>query len=99
MAAETEGPPAGSNGGGATGRRAGRGSDGSGKAAAGRTRVAWLGGVGEIGRNMTLFEHDGKVLVVDTGLMFRTAGLHANELVLPDFTPVWERRKQAVGPV
>jgi ribonuclease J len=97
MAAETEGPLAGSNGGGATGRGAGRGSGGSGKAAAGRTRVVWLGGVGEIGRNMTLFEHDGKILIVDTGLMFPTEEMLGVDLVLPDFTYVRERRKQVVG--
>src|SRR5438309_10100656 len=97
MAAETEGPPAGSKGGGATRRGAGRGSGGSGKAAAGRTGIVWLGGVGEIGRNMTLFEHDGKILIVDTGLMFPTEEMLGVDLVLPDFTYVRERRKQVVG--
>jgi len=97
MAAETEGPPTGGKGGGATRRGAGRGSGGSGKAAAGRTRVVWLGGVGEIGRNMTLFEHDGKILIVDTGLMFPTEEMLGVDLVLPDFTYVRERRKQVVG--
>src|SRR5256886_10823459 len=99
MVAETEGPPAGRNGGGATGRRAGRGSAGSGKAAVGRTRVVFLGGVGEIGRNMTLFEHDDKILVLDTGLMFPTEEMLGVDLVLPDFTYLRERKRQVVGVV
>src|SRR2546430_5399384 len=99
MVAETEGPPAGRNGGGATGRRAGRGSAGSGKAAVGRTRVVFLGGVGEIGRNMTLFEHDDKILVLDTGLMFPTEEMLGVDLVLPDFTYLRERKRKVVGVV
>jgi ribonuclease J len=59
--------------------------------------VVWLGGVGEIGRNMTLFEHDDKILIVDTGLMFPTEEMLGVDLVLPDFTYVRERRKQVVG--
>src|SRR5437588_12039581 len=109
MAAETAGAtgsPAGGNGGRggsgggggrATRRRTGRGSAGDGKAATGRTRIVWLGGVGEIGRNMTLFEHDGKILIVDTGLMFPTEEMLGVDLVLPDFTYVRERRKQVVA--
>jgi ribonuclease J len=67
------------------------------KAATGRTRVIWLGGVGEIGRNMTLFEHDDKILIIDSGLMFPTEEMLGVDLVLPDFTYVRERRKQVVG--
>jgi ribonuclease J len=101
VTAKAASPPAGRNAGRAAGRGAGRGAGGgaggAGKPATGRTRVVWLGGVGEIGRNMTLFEHDDKILIVDTGLMFPTEEMLGVDLVLPDFTYVRERRKQVVG--
>src|SRR6202035_4510372 len=106
MAVETASPPTRRAAGKGAGRGGGRGSGGGGaggsgggggKPATGRTRVIWLGGVGEIGRNMTLFEHDEKILIVDTGLMFPTEEMLGVDLVLPDFTYVRERRKQVVG--
>jgi ribonuclease J len=63
----------------------------------GRTRIIFLGGVGEIGRNMTVFEHDEKLLILDAGLMFPTEEMLGVDLVLPDFTYVRERRRQVVG--
>ena len=36
-------------------------------------RILPLGGLGEIGKNMTVFERSGRIVVVDTGLMFPTA--------------------------
>ena len=66
-------------------------------APAGRTRIIFLGGCGEIGRNMTLFEYDGKILIIDTGLMFPTEEMLGVDLVLPDFTYVREHKKQVVG--
>ena len=36
----------------------------------GGLRVVALGGIGEIGRNMTVFEYDGRLLVVDCGVLF-----------------------------
>jgi ribonuclease J len=67
------------------------------KAGTGKTRVIFLGGLGEIGRNMTVFEHDGKILIVDSGLMFPTEDMLGVDLVLPDYTYVRERKKQVVG--
>jgi ribonuclease J len=48
-------------------------------------RILPLGGLGEIGKNMTVFERDGRIVVVDTGLMFPTAEMLGIDLVLPDF--------------
>ncbi|CAN5788688.1 ribonuclease J [soil metagenome] len=61
------------------------------------TKIIFLGGLGEIGRNMTLVEHGGKILVIDVGLMFPTEEMLGVDLVLPDFTYLKERRDQVVG--
>ena len=52
----------------------------------GRLRVLPLGGVGEIGKNLTVVEYDGRIVVVDAGLRFPTAEMMGIDLVLPDFT-------------
>ena len=52
----------------------------------GKLRVLPLGGVGEIGKNMTVVEYDGRIVVVDCGLRFPTADMMGIDLVLPDFT-------------
>ncbi|MGH2937741.1 MAG: ribonuclease J [Solirubrobacterales bacterium] len=51
-----------------------------------KLRVLPLGGLGEIGKNMTVVEYDGRIVIVDTGLMFPTAEMHGIDLVLPDFS-------------
>ena len=56
-----------------------------------KLRVLPLGGLGEIGKNMTVVEYDGKIVVVDTGLMFPTAEMHGIDLVLPDFSYLRDR--------
>ncbi|MBB4663417.1 ribonuclease J [Conexibacter arvalis] len=52
----------------------------------GTLRVLPLGGLGEIGKNMTVVEYDERIVVVDTGLRFPTAEQMGIDLVLPDFT-------------
>ncbi len=54
-------------------------------------RLLPLGGLGEIGKNMTVIEHGGRIVVVDTGLMFPTAEMLGIDLVLPDFSYLRER--------
>jgi ribonuclease J len=54
-------------------------------------RILPLGGLGEIGKNMTVLEHDGRIVVVDTGLMFPTSEMLGIDLVLPDFGYLRER--------
>ena len=49
-------------------------------------RISFLGGLGEIGRNCMAVEHDGRILLIDCGLMFPDADMHGIDLVLPDFT-------------
>jgi ribonuclease J len=58
-----------------------------------KLRVLPLGGLGEIGKNMTVVEYDGRIVVVDVGLRFPTPEMVGIDLVLPDFTYLRERAK------
>jgi len=58
-------------------------------------RVLPLGGLGEIGKNMTVVECDGRIVVVDVGLRFPSADMLGIDLVLPDFTYLRERAGMA----
>jgi ribonuclease J len=49
-------------------------------------RIIALGGLGEIGRNMTVFEHAGRLLVVDCGVLFPEPDQPGVDLILPDFS-------------
>jgi ribonuclease J len=49
-------------------------------------RITGLGGLGEIGRNMTVFEHAGRLLIVDCGVLFPEPDQPGVDLILPDFS-------------
>jgi ribonuclease J len=57
----------------------------------GTLRVLPLGGLGEIGKNMTVLEYEDRIVVVDTGLRFPTAEMPGVDLVLPDFSYLRDR--------
>ncbi|HEX9530855.1 MAG TPA: ribonuclease J [Acidimicrobiales bacterium] len=57
-------------------------------------RIAFLGGLGEIGRNCAAFEQDGRIVLLDCGLMFPEAEMPGIDLVLPDFTWLREHADQ-----
>ena len=63
----------------------------------GGLRVIPLGGLGEIGRNMTVFEHAGKLLIVDCGVLFPEDHQPGVDLILPDFTPIADRLGDVVA--
>lgn len=65
----------------------------------GTLRVTPLGGLGEIGRNMTIFEFDGKILIVDCGVLFPEEHQPGVDLILPDFEPIKGRLDDIVGVV
>src|SRR5881398_3460018 len=52
----------------------------------GALRIIALGGLGEIGRNMTVFEYAGRLLVVDCGVLFPEPDQPGVDLILPDFS-------------
>lgn len=62
-------------------------------------RVMALGGLGEIGRNMTVFEFDGALLIVDCGVLFPEESQPGVDLILPDFSPIADRLDDIVGVV
>src|SRR6478752_1331724 len=59
--------------------------------ASGGLRVTPLGGLGEIGRNMTAFEYDGRLLLIDCGVLFPEENHPGVDLILPDFEPIRDR--------
>jgi ribonuclease J len=67
------------------------------KLAKGGLRVTPLGGLGEIGRNMTVFEYDGRLLIVDCGVLFPEEEQPGVDLILPDFTTIQDRLDDIVG--
>ena len=61
---------------------------------AGGLRVIPLGGLGDVGRNMTVFEYDGRLLLVDCGVLFPEDHHPGVDLILPDFGPIRDRLDQ-----
>ena len=65
----------------------------------GALRITPLGGLGEIGRNMTVFEFGGKLLIVDCGVLFPEPEQPGVDLILPDFTSIRDRYDDVVAVV
>src|ERR1041385_4700962 len=59
----------------------------------GACRIIPLGGLGEVGKNMTVYEADGSIVVVDAGLAFPRDEHLGVDLVLPDFSYLQEREE------
>ena len=66
---------------------------------AGTLRIIPIGGLGEVGRNMTSFEIDGKILIVDCGVLFPEEHQPGVDLILPDFGFLKARLDDIVGVV
>lgn len=63
----------------------------------GGLRIVALGGLAEIGRNMTVFETRGKLLIVDCGVLFPEDTQPGIDLILPDFSYIRDRLEDVVG--
>ena len=59
--------------------------------AKGALRIVGLGGLGEVGRNMTVFEHGGRLLIVDCGVLFPEETQPGVDVILPDFSWIRDR--------
>ena len=57
-------------------------------------RVVPLGGVGEIGKNLMVLEYDRDILVIDAGLMFPDPEMLGVDIVIPEFTYLYENREK-----
>ncbi|WP_350347003.1 ribonuclease J [Agromyces sp. G08B096] len=66
---------------------------------AGTLRIIPIGGLGEVGRNMTSYELDGKILIVDCGVLFPEEHQPGVDLILPDFGFLKDRLDDIVGVV
>lgn len=73
--------------------------DAPGPLPAGGLRILPLGGLGAIGRNMTVFEYDGKLLIIDCGVLFPDVDQPGVDLILPDFAPIRDRLGDVVAMV
>ncbi|MDQ4089819.1 MAG: ribonuclease J [Actinomycetota bacterium] len=60
-------------------------------------RITFLGGLGEIGRNCACIEQDGRIMILDCGLMFPDAEMPGVDLVLPDFTWLRQNKDRVEG--
>ncbi len=60
-------------------------------------RIVPLGGIGEIGRNMTVFEINGKILIVDCGVLFPEEHQPGVDVILPDFGYLKDRMQDVIG--
>lgn len=60
-------------------------------------KVSFLGGINEVGKNMTVFEYDGDMLIVDCGLAFPDEDMLGIDLVIPDFTYVTSNADKVKG--
>ncbi|GAB5490685.1 MAG: ribonuclease J [Phototrophicaceae bacterium] len=57
-----------------------------------KVRIIPLGGLGEIGKNMTVFEYGNEAFVIDTGIMFPANDMHGVDYIIPDFNYLIENK-------
>src|SRR5512143_259566 len=63
----------------------------------GKLRIIPLGGLGEVGKNMTAYEFDEKIIIVDAGIMFPENDMLGIDYIIPDYTYVRERADKVIG--
>ena len=62
-----------------------------------KLRITPLGGLGEVGKNMILYEYGDNILVVDTGIMFPENDMLGIDYIIPDFNYLLEKRDLVRG--
>ena len=62
-------------------------------------KVIPIGGLSEIGKNMTLLEYEDQILIIDCGMSFPEDEMYGIDIVIPDFTYLMENREKIVGQV
>lgn len=62
-----------------------------------KLRIIPLGGLGEVGRNMMVYEYNGEILIVDTGIMFPDNDMLGIDYIIPDFSYLFDKRDKVRG--
>ena len=62
-----------------------------------KLRIIPLGGLGEVGRNMMVYEYNDEILVVDTGLMFPDSDMYGVDYIIPDISYLLDKRNKVRG--
>lgn len=60
-------------------------------------RIIPLGGLGEVGKNMTVYEYKNQILIVDAGMMFPDNDMIGIDYIIPDFNYVRQNADKVVG--
>ena len=60
-------------------------------------KIIPLGGLGEVGANMMVYEYDNQIMIVDTGLMFPENDMLGIDYIIPDITYLAARKNQVKG--
>jgi ribonuclease J len=63
----------------------------------GKLKIIPLGGLGEVGKNMTAYEFDKQIIIVDAGMMFPENDMLGIDYIIPDYAYVRDRAAQVVG--
>lgn len=62
-----------------------------------KLKIIPLGGLGEVGKNMTVYEYEHQILIVDAGMMFPDNDMIGIDYIIPDFDYVKQRADQVIG--
>src|SRR5688500_19199136 len=63
----------------------------------GKLKIIPLGGLGEVGKNMTAYEYQNQILIVDTGIMFPKNDMLGIDYIIPDYEYLRQKADKVVG--